>query len=542
VTDRAGDTTALPHRSESGSAPRFVDVAAAAGIDYRWELAPKRPLNILQTIGNGCAFLDYDNSGNLSILLVGPKLALYKGDGHGHFIDVTHQTGLDRFHDDFMGCAVGDYDNDGFEDIYISAYGGGLLLHNEHGKSFKNVTALAGIKPQPWATSCSFADLDNDGRLDLYIDNYVVFGPNTVPQLCKINGVLTSCAPHYYKPLKGVVYKNLGGGKFKDVTAAWGAQDVAGNALGVAAADFDGSGRQSLVVANDGLRADLLTLQGRRYQNTGAKSGVGYSAQGNPQSEMGIDWGDYNNDGKLDLAVATYADEIKPVYRQVGAGLFDDQSTALGLGEQALPNLAFGVKWLDYDNDGWLDLMFSNGHIADNIADYQPGHSFLQPTLLFENDKGQHFSNVTALAGTALQKKIMGRGLAIGDFDNDGRMDALIVDNSAGPLLLHNETTPVGHWLEVSLVGTKSNRDGIGALITADTGNLRLTRLCHTDGSYMSASDKRVHIGLGPAATVPTLTVRWPSGHVDIYHDVAADRIVTIKEGASGIQVRTQNE
>src|SRR5579871_3136366 len=240
------------------SPPLFQDVADRAGLHYRWTIPGKRPLNILQTIGNGCAFLDYDNDGNLDILLVGPKLALFRGDGHGHFTDVTHQTGLDTLTGDFLGCAVGDYDNDGYEDIYITAYRGGILLHNEAspsgstatapGRIFRNVTSAAKIAPQPWGTSAAFVDVDGDGKLDLVICNYVVFGPNVQPQMCNFGGVLGSCGPKDYKPEFAVYYHNLGGGTFRDETEAYGLRKLhalSGKSLGIACADYNGSGKQS---------------------------------------------------------------------------------------------------------------------------------------------------------------------------------------------------------------------------------------------------------------------------------------------------------
>lgn len=514
----------------------FREVAAASGIHYRWQIAGTRPLSILQTIGNGCALLDYDNDGNLDILLVGPQLALYKGDGQGHFMDVTHATGLDKLSGHFLGCAVGDYDNDGYEDIYLSAYRGGLLLHNNQGRHFSDVTKDAGIKPQPWGTSCTFTDMDGDGKLDLYICNYVQFGPNTQPQLCNYSTLMGACGPRFYKPERGVFYHNLGNGKFMDMTETWGAQNVSGKALGVAAAFLDASHHPTLALTNDEVAGDMLQNADNKARikllNTGVMSGTAYDSAGNVHGGMGVDWGDYDNDGKLDMVVATFQHEPKSLYHNDGKGLFTESSLAAGLADPTMSNVTFGIKFVDVDNDGFLDLLLANGHVQDNIAAIDKSTSYQQPIQLFHNVNGIKFQEISATSGAVFKKRIVGRGLAIGDFDNDGKMDALIVDSEGTPLLLHNETPVVGHWLLCRLTGTKSNHDGIGAMIEVEAGGRKLLRHCATDGSYLSASDRRVHFGLG-AADKATVTVHWPSGASDKFRNVLVDRVITLREGKS---------
>ena len=526
-------------RAVYGSDPdvHFVDVAAKAGLHYRWAIPGPRPLDLLQTIGNGCAFLDYDNDGNLDILLVGPKLALYKGDGRGHFTDVTHVTGLDRLRGHFLGCAVGDYDNDGYDDVYVSGWHTGLLLHNEGGKGFRDVTQQAGLTPQLWGTSAAFADVDNDGRLDLYVGGYVDYDPNLPKKylhLCQYGHVFAACSPDPFRVVPGVLYHNEGNGRFRDVSEAWGVRQAHGATLGVAFADYDGTGRPSLEVANDGKPGDLFQNLGGRFQNVGRKSGTSES-EGRPYSGMGVDWGDYDNDGRLDLSIGTFETQQKCVYRNLGAGVFEETSTRLGVTSNAYPYVTFGVKWLDYNNDGWLDLLIANGHVEDNVAQIEKTATYRQPTQLFENVRGKRLTEVSRQAGPALGAPIVGRGIAIGDFDNDGRVDALIVDSEGAPLLLHNQTRHAGHWLSLKLVGVQSNRDGIGAFVTVTAGGLTQTRLCHTDGSYLSASDVRVHVGLGKAARASRLTVRWPSGHTDAFSDVRADRQILLREGHSSL-------
>jgi len=512
--------------------PLFEEVASASGIHYTWSVTGQRPFNILQTIGNGCAFLDADNDGNPDILLIGPHLALFKGDGKGHFADVSHAMGLDRWEGHFLGCAVGDYDNDGYDDLYISAYRGGMLLHNESGRGFRDVTRQAGIAAQLWGTSCAFGDFDGDGKLDLYICNYADFGPTTLPQLCSFHGILSSCGPRYYTPLKGRLYRNLGQGRFQDVTAPSHADTVHGRGLGVAFVDYNGSGRQSLAIANDENPGDLLENQGHGFRNVGVDSGMAYDSASNVHGGMGLDWGDSMNRGRFDLVVATFFAEDKCLYRNEGNGIFSERCRSLGLAQPLMPYVSFGVKFLDYDNDGFLDLCFANGHVQDNI-DRIEKTTYREPLALMHNEAGQRFQDVSARAGSVFATPIVGRGLATGDFDNDGRVDLLVVDSEGAPLLLHNQTAGSGHWLGVKLIGARSNRDGYGATLKVEAGGLHLLQRCGTDGSYLSASDRRVHFGLGNAARADLLTVQWPSGSKTVLRDIPADRYITVQEGAS---------
>ncbi len=533
----------------------FEDVDANAGLRYLWQIKEKRPLNILQTIGNGCAFLDCDQDGNLDILFVGKQLALYRGDGHGHFTDVTKQAGLDRLHGHFLGCAVGDYDNDGYPDIYLSGYQTGLLLHNRGSKGktsatasphqipyFEDVTQAAGLKTQPWGTSAAWVEtVPGSGRLDLFVANYARFGPqHDIPQLCLFNNIQSSCGPRYYHPLKGVLYRNQGNGHFTDVSKISGIDTTSGRGLGVAFADLDGRGLPALALANDEMPGDLMipksTKPPLRYSNAGASSGLAYDRDGNKHGGMGLDWGDYDNDGRLDLLVTTFQSEPKSLYHNDMGNQFSDFSFNSGLGTAMAPNVSFGCKFFDYDNDGWLDLIIASGHVQDNIEQIDTSAHYRQPTRIFHNQGvggAPQFVEVSTKAGTASQLPIVGRGLAIGDYDNDGRMDALVVDSEGKPLLLHNLTEPTGHWFGIRLIGSKSNRDGYGARLTAQLGGRTLLRHCHADGSYLSSSDPRVHFGLGTATQVDTLTIRWPDGHQDILRNLPADRYVTFREGDS---------
>jgi len=535
----AAAKTAAPAAVPNAASIKLVDRAAASGLNYCWQISGNRPLNILQTIGNGCAFLDYDNDGNLDILLVGPHLALYRGDGKGKFSDVTSSMGLNGLTGHFLGCAVGDYDNDGFPDIYVSGYRTGVLLHNERGKRFADVTARAGLKPQPWGTSCAWAETEpGSGRLDLFIANYAKFGSEPgIPQLCESRGIQTSCGPRYYKPLQGVFYRNLGNGRFVDASRALNIAATHGRGLGAAFAPLESSLQPTLAVANDELPGDLLCpmkpARGVQYAEIGAASATAFDRDGNIHGGMGTDWGDYDNDGRFDLFVGTYQGEAKSLYHNDGQSTFNDASYLTGIAPVAMQNVTFGCKLFDADNDGALDLILANGHVQDNIRKIDTSTDYRQATILLRNRGGTpvSFEDISATAGPDLQRPIVGRGLAVGDYDNDGRMDVLIVDSEGSPLLLHNESAPTGHWLGIKLVGKSSNRSGIGAVVTAAADGRTLTQLCHTDGSYLSASDSRVHFGLGRSARVATLTVRWPSGHIDTLKDVAVDRYLTLHEG-----------
>ena len=532
-------------QNEIGSASvRFVDRAKEAGLNYKWKVSGPHPLTILQTIGNGCAFLDFNNDGNLDILLVGPQLALYQGDGRGNFTDVTRSTGLDRFHGHFLGCAVGDYDNDGFADLYISGYQSGLLLRNNGGRTFTDVTQQAGLTPQPWGTSCGFADLTGNGRLDLYVGNYAEFNSHTNPQLCKFvtvahGTVLSSCGPSYYQGIKGKIFHNQGNGRFVDVTNAWGGSEQSGRTLGVAFADYDNSGRVSFALANDETPGNLFHNVGAgKFEDVGAAAGVAHDRDGAIHGGMGIDWGDYDNDGKLDLFVATFQNEAKCLYHNDGGGLFTDASYPSGIGPAALPYVSFGAKFLDADNDGWLDILIANGHVQDNIDEIENAH-YRQPIQYFHNSgtRPAAFVDASESAGLRSLSPIVGRGIAIGDYDNDGRMDALVVDSEGAPILLHNESPATANrWVGFSLTGEPGmNRDAYGTVITLHLDNISIMRQCQSAGSYLSASDKRVHFGLGEylqtGTTIPSVSIRWPSGKQEQWHDVSTGRYLRLSPG-----------
>lgn len=541
--------TSTPVGSASPSATGgFHDRAKEAGLNYQWTVTESRPLNILGTIGNGCAFLDFDSDGNLDILLVGPKPALFLGDGKGKFQDVSTQTGLSALSGRYLGCAIGDVNSDGRPDIYLTAYRGGTLLQNVDGKTLRDSTKTAGIPSQPWTTAAAFLDANGDGNLDLYLGNYVQFGPHTIPQLCASDKLKTSCGPRYYDPEGGRLFIGNGKGVFHDGTSAAGLQylkksaeaietsaKLSGKCLGVAVADYDDSGRPGIALSNDEMPGDLLQNKGKgRFANIGQLSGTAYDREGGMHGGMGIDWGDIDNDLKLDLFVGTFQNEPKCLYVNTGQGLFEERGETLGL-LSARPYVTFGSKFLDFNNDGWLDLIFCNGHVQDNIDLLDKAATYPQPTILFQNSEGEHFEDVSAkLLNSEAQRKIVGRGLAVGDYDNDGKVDVLIVDSEGEPLLLHNETASEGNWIGFSLsqpIG--GNRDVYGAVVTIEAEGKKQIRHCRVDGSYMSSSDPRLHFGIGTAKQVDAITIRWPDGKTERVGPLSSGRYYKWEHGKS---------
>lgn len=524
--ERPGLATTRPASAPVVSA--FSDRAAESGLIFRWSHGGKTPLDILETLGHGCAFLDYDQDGWLDALLVGNEgCALFRNLGDGKFEDVSSASGVPAT-GRFFGVAVGDYDNDGFPDFYLFGYGVCALYQNRNGK-FVDVTAKSGLKargPYDVVTACAFADLDNDGRLDLFAGRYIRFTPQSI-RFCTYGGVTAGCGVKNYDPDQNRVYRNLGNGVFRDVTNAWGFDATHGRCLGVALCAGDGQGVK-LYAANDELPGDLMTPRGKRFVNEGVSSGTAYNRQGLTQGGMGVDWGDYNNDGRPDLVVATFQSEAKSFYREDGDGIFLEVSGPVGLAAETTRYVAWTAKLFDQDNDGWLDLLFTNGHSQDNAAQVEAGRTYAQPTQLFRNDGKGGFRQVSE---PLLARPIVGRGAAFGDYDNDGALDVVAVNEEGSVQLLHNETNAGGHWLGLRLRGARSNRDGIGARVVVKAGEKTWVRDHQLAGGYLSAHDPRLHIGLGAAATVDSVSVTWPDGRVDTLRGVPIDRYHLLVQG-----------
>ncbi len=517
----------------------FTDELPRSGIDFSIHQT-RSPITIKESVGHGVAMIDYDGDGLPDLVFLGPDMVkVYHNDGHWHFTDVTSRMHI-RQKGYWQGVAVGDYDNDGYPDLYVCGYNCSALYHNEHGHGFKEVTQEAGLQISPpdaagnpdWRTSAAFVDVDQDGLLDLYVCRYAKFGPKT-SQLCKAGGdALVSCAPEMYTAEKGSLFMNLGHGRFRDETERRGLDAASGRGLGIAVADYNSDGWIDIALANDEVPGNLFENKGHGYfVDRSAMSGTAYDSGGKTHGGMGIDWGDIDNTGLLDLFVTTYEDEPKNLYKNMQRGVFLDISHDAGGLQSTLPWVGWGAKFVDYDGDGLLDLFTTSGHVMDNAHVLGKAKQYAQPIQLFHNIGNDKFVDVSGNAGPAFQHNLVGRAACVGDLDNEGRQDIVVSNIEGRPLLLHNVCPSANHWLGLQLVGTRSNRMGLGSEVRVKAGGLRLLRLCTTTGSVLSAHDPRVYCGLGPNATAQRVTIRWPSGKIDTFADVPADRYWIATEG-----------
>jgi hypothetical protein len=495
-------------------------------VDYTLGHQGRSPLNILETIGQGAAFLDYDGDGQLDLLLIGPsQVRLYHNAG-GRFTDVSRGAGLD-LPGYWIGVAVGDYDNDGRPDLYLSGYHCGALLHNEAGARFRDVTQASGFAAEKgWGSSAAFVDLDQDGRLDLVVGHYVEFSRES-RQFCEEDGRPVTCAPHVYPAERVTVYRSVAPGRFENATAALGFDHTAGRTLGIVPLDADGDGWTDLYLANDTEPGDLFrSVKGRRFENVGQASGTAVADTGRALGGMGLDAQDYDGDGRQDLLMSTFEEEPKCLWRNAGGGRFEEQSGSVGL-DGMRPLVSWGAGLVDFDNDGRLDLLYASGHVVVGRVD--PAHSYPQPLRLFRGKEGQ-FLDVSEQLPASLRRPFVGRGAAFGDYDGDGRVDVLVSNLEGAALLLHNEAPHAGHWLSVRLAGKQSNRMGLGARVTVEAGGHRWVAEAKTARSIFSASDPRVHFGLGAIQQLDRVTARWPSGRSSSVAAPAVDQTVVLTE------------
>jgi hypothetical protein len=519
---------------------------AASEISWRHVNGRSPEYYLPETTGAGCGFLDYDNDGWMDIYLVNsggcdffkpnPPLrnALYHNNRDGTFTDVTEKAGVIGGGYG-MGVAVADYDGDGWPDLYVTQYGRSILYHNNGDGTFTDVTEKAGVAAPGWASSAVWFDYDNDGRLDLFVCRFVDFDKSK-NKFCgnEHSGERYYCVPTAYEPTPSWLFHNNGDGTFTDVSRDSGIAKVLGKAWGVVATDINNDGRMDLFVANDTTANFLFVNKGNgKFEEAGIQSGVAYSQEGRPRSGMGVDSADFDQDGWQDLFVTNVDQEMYSIYRNDHDLTFDDLAGAMGLGRLTRLMSGWGVKFFDYDNDGNLDLFIANGHPDDKIEVHSSHVTYREPLLLFHNDGGS-LKNVGSSAGPAFRNSLAARGMAIGDFNNDGAIDVLVGVNDGAPVLLKNVATAGNHWLGVRLVGKKANPDAIGAKITWQSGDLTRSRMKVGGGSYLSSHDPREVLGIGKRMKIDKLEIRWPqpSTRVDTFTDVPIDRYITIVEGA----------
>jgi enediyne biosynthesis protein E4 len=532
----------------AGSAP-FREAAVDSGLRFRHTNGATGHYYMPEIMGSGVALFDYDNDGDLDVYLVqGRSLGnragatggnrLFRNDlvgpgsrGELHFTDVTDQAkvGLSAVG---MGIAVGDIDNDGWRDLYVTNFGSNVLYRNNGDGTFSDVTAVAGVDDARWSTSAAFLDYDRDGDLDLIVVNYVAC---TVAgdKVCSDHaGARDYCPPGAYSPIPARLFRNDGGGHFSDATEASGIARAYGAGLGVAVGDVDNDGWPDIYIANDAMANQLwINLRNGTFENRGLLSATAVNAGGRPEGSMGIALGDADNDGDEDLFVTNIATETHAMYVNDGAGNFEDARVRTGLAAPTAEMTGFGTNWLDYDNDGRLDLIVVDGSV--NIIERLRGQTvpYRQHNLLFHNEGQGVFRDVSAEAGVEFSRLDVARGLATGDIDNDGDVDVVITNNDAPVRLLVNRTTG-NHWIELALSAPSGDRFGVGARVgVVREGQPALWRRVRTDGSYLSASDDRVHVGLGKSDRVSSVMVEWPDGLHESFTGVAIDRIVDLKRG-----------
>ena len=532
----------------------FTELAPAAGIDFEQANSATSNKYLLETMGGGVALLDYDNDGRLDVFFTnGARLEdpmpegkapdksdrrfwnrLFHQEPDRTFTDRTEKAGLSGLAQDRygMGTAVGDYDNDGFADLYVTGYGGNTLYHNEGNGTFRDVTARAGVGASGWSASAGFFDYDNDGRLDLFVTRYVewTFAKNGY---CgeKKPGYRAYCHPDNYEATTSLLYRNHGDGTFEDVSAKAGLARAKGKALGVAFADYDRDGHVDVYVANDSVQSQLFHNNGDgTFAEVGLLVGVGYNEDGKTFAGMGVDFADYDNDGRPDLIVTDLSNERYRLFHQGADASFQDATNSSGVGAATLAFAGWSTGFIDYDNDGWKDVFVAQGHVMDTIEKTAPNLRYLQPPLLLRNQSGR-FARVSP--GDVFRGEWAGRGAAFGDLDGDGDVDIVVSNVGQRALVLRNDGGNRSRWLGLRTVGTRSNRDGIGCrvkVVSASGPTQYFT--VGTAVGYLSASDKRLTVGLGADATARLVEVRWPSGAVQTLENVAAGLTVVVTEPA----------
>ncbi len=563
-----GATPQPPAPPPAPAEPLFVDAATDTGLVFDHFIGAAGEFFMTEVMGSGVALFDYDDDGDLDVYLLQgnmqaaapvdaslfpvpanhwPGNRLFRNEripsGELAFTDVTDGSGL--AHDGYgMGAAVGDIDDDGDTDLYITNDGDNALFLNNGDGTFEDITASAGVNDPRWTTAAAFADYDVDGDLDLFVVNYVAFDAERNTVCTSSGGRRDYCGPQVYPPLDDRLFRNDGNGRFTDVSEAAGIAGRAGPGLGAVWADFDGDERIDLFVANDGA-ANFLWMNrgGGRFEDTGVMAGTAYNQMGSPEASMGVTAGDFDGDGDEDLFMTHLVAESNTLYINDGRGGFFDATDQARLGSSSLPQTGFGAAFFDYDNDGFLDLFIANGNVKLEesrvaVSDYP----FEQTNQLFRNLDGRRFEDVSARAGPVFSHLAVSRGAAFGDIDNDGDTDILVTNNNGRAELLLNQAGNEQHWLSVRLVGTTNNRDGIGARVALfRAGKPVLWRRAHTDGSYLSTNDVRVHFGLGRQPDIDAVAVAWPDGYREFWRAITADTAIVLQQGTGELGWPAEN-
>jgi enediyne biosynthesis protein E4 len=542
-----------PSTDQAVSTPgSFVDLTSSLGVHFQYLASHTSRKYLPETMGAGVGLFDYDNDGRLDLFLVngapladpaaksivpeksGPKYwnRLFHQKVDGTFEDVTEKAGLQGAGYG-MGVAVGDFDNDGFEDLYVTALGGNKLYHNNGNGTFTDITEKAGVGGSGWSTSAAWVDLDNDGLLDLVVLRYVQWDFDDVWCGEHKEGFRSYCHPDIFQPIAPLVFHNDGNAHFSEVSQKIGLSKP-GKGLGIALGDYDHDGKIDIFVANDSMVEFLYRNKGDgTFEEVGLLSQVAVDGDGRTYAGMGVDFADYNNDGWPDLLVTDLANQRYALYKNNADASFTYSSFSTGLARITMLHSGWGARFFDYDNDGWKDVIVAQGHDLDTVEINYPNLRYKEPMLLLRNT-GTTFIDVSSQSGPAFQQPWLGRGLAIGDIDNDGRVDVVVSTNDGPAHILRNQTPTQNHWLTLNLVGHKSNRDAIGAEVKLTTTKGSQFATVTTTGSYLSSSDKRVHFGLGPETTAQSLEIHWPSGVQQKLSNVRADQILQIDELAAG--------
>jgi enediyne biosynthesis protein E4 len=532
---------------------RYIDVRKAAGINFVQDSTQTDQKYYLETMGTGVGWIDYDQDGLMDLYFVQSgatdiykpshplRSALYRNNGDGTFTDVTEKAGVGGEGHYGQGVAVGDFDNDGYPDLYVTGYGRAILYHNNGNGTFTDITAKAGVADEgEWSTSAAWFDYDKDGYLDLVVTNYIEWSPkNNLWCGERAPGYRSYCNPNNYKGQKTKLYRNNHDGTFTDVSDKSGVGVPESKGMGVVIADFNNDGWPDIAIANDTWPNFLfLNNHDGTFKDVSLLSGLAASEDGHYEAGMGIDAADVDGDGWMDVYITHLDFELNRLYHNNGDETFTDDTFASGIGNKAVLLSGVAAKFIDYDNDGWPDILQLNGAMLDNVNLYHSEVSYKEPLLMFRNLGKGRFEKTSEALGPDFVRPVAGRGLATADFDNDGDIDIAVNVRGDSPLLLRNDGGNANHWLEILLIGTQSNRDGVGSVLKLTSEGVTHVEQAKGGMSYMSASDPRIHFGLGKRTTIESLVITWPSGHVDKLTNVPIDKIIAVKEG-TGIVPRS---